>query len=269
MTKKKDPSLTKSEALQKAWKKRKDYKDYDRSRGSMYNSWRSKIYTKKGQEAGFPDSWKTFKGFKENIPDGWEKGKVLIRKNNNKPFSKENSEWVRKEDQGKYSWTKFEYQGEEKFLYEWAYEFDLNLNGLKQRYHKGKNYTKEQILFGKRRAKQREIKDIEDLDTQQEKRTKASKMLNQYKLKDNKKGFNYNLDIDFLLEAMKKSCVYCGNQKKIGLDRIDNDKGHIKENCVSCCYRCNITRGDQFSYEEMIRLGKTIKEIDNDRTKKD
>ena len=39
-----------------------------------------------------------------------------------------------------------------------------------------------------------------------------------------------------------KPCVYCGDTKRIGADRIDNTKGHTKENCVPCCIECNIAR---------------------------
>ena len=53
------------------------------------------------------------------------------------------------------------------------------------------------------------------------------------------------------------------------LRRIDNTKGHTKENCVPCCIECNIARGNNFTYEEMKRLGKTIKEIKTLRNERD
>lgn len=63
MTKKKDPNLSRSEALSLSWKNRKNYKGYDRSKGSKYNSWRSIVNTKKGREIGFPDEWKSYDKF--------------------------------------------------------------------------------------------------------------------------------------------------------------------------------------------------------------
>ena len=60
MTKKKDENLTKEEALSLAWKNRKNYKGYDRSKGSIFNSWRSITNTSKGKIIGFPDSWKDY-----------------------------------------------------------------------------------------------------------------------------------------------------------------------------------------------------------------
>ena len=60
---------------------------------------------------------------------------------------------------------------------------------------------------------------------------------------------------------MSQPCIYCGSTKDIGLDRIDNKKGHSKDNVVPCCYICNTARNSNFSFEEMKILGKTIKEI--------
>ncbi len=58
---------------------------------------------------------------------------------------------------------------------------------------------------------------------------------------------------------------YCGDTNRIGLDRIDNSKGHTKDNTVPCCYECNCARNNNFSFEEMKILGKTIKQIKESR----
>lgn len=36
----------------------------DRSKGSMYNSWRSKVYTMKGKRIGFPQKWNTLQALR-------------------------------------------------------------------------------------------------------------------------------------------------------------------------------------------------------------
>lgn len=36
-------------------------------------------------------------------------------------------------------------------------------------------------------------------------------------------------------------------------------------NVVPCCYECNLTRRDRFTFDEMILLGKKIREIKDDR----
>lgn len=67
------------------------------------------------------------------------------------------------------------------------------------------------------------------------------------------------------LNTCRKPCVYCGDTHLIGCDRIDNSKGHLKTNVVPCCCSCNKARGDSFSYEEMLVLGNTIKQIKSNR----
>ena len=37
-------------------------------------------------------------------------------------------------------------------------------------------------------------------------------------------------------------CFYCGATKNIGIDRKDSSIGYTLENCVSCCYLCNIMK---------------------------
>jgi hypothetical protein len=42
----------------------------------------------------------------------------------------------------------------------------------------------------------------------------------------------------------QKNCHYCGKSGPNGIDRIDNNKGYAKENCVPCCKHCNYVKGD-------------------------
>lgn len=76
--------------------------------------------------------------------------------------------------------------------------------------------------------------------------------------------FNTTLDFtkDELKNILNDKCYYCGDDKsKMGLDRIDNNKGHTLDNVVVCCELCNMTRGDRYSVEEMLLLGEVIKKI--------
>lgn len=82
---------------------------------------------------------------------------------------------------------------------------------------------------------------------------------------------------DFVEFTKINNCHYCAapitwiphssnnESKAYNLDRMDNSKGYSKDNCVVCCYRCNMVKRDSFTYEEMLKLGKTIQEIDNCR----
>lgn len=79
-----------------------------------------------------------------------------------------------------------------------------------------------------------------------------------------------DLSFDDFLQMSQQNCYYCGcppsncynwyvykqnkgfTQFRIdngyftynGLDRIDNNKGHYKNNVVTCCYQCNISKLD-------------------------
>lgn len=73
---------------------------------------------------------------------------------------------------------------------------------------------------------------------------------------DKKRGLSTTIDIDFCVDKMNKPCVYCGNidSQCNGLDRIDNSIGHTKENCVTCCNLCNMTRGDRWTHEDFLKF---------------
>lgn len=82
---------------------------------------------------------------------------------------------------------------------------------------------------------------------------RASHQISNYKSRDKK----YNREIpDFDAKWMveniySKPCYYCGETDwtKLGCDRIDNTKGHTKDNIVTCCKKCNDKRQKQ-SIEE-------------------
>lgn len=46
-------------------------------------------------------------------------------------------------------------------------------------------------------------------------------------------------------------CTYCGSTDTLTLDRINNTKGHTKDNTVVSCYVCNTIRGNRYTVEEM------------------
>lgn len=66
-------------------------------------------------------------------------------------------------------------------------------------------------------------------------------------------------------------CHYCGETinrhtrrgvkgyKGYFLDRMDNDKPYTKENCVPCCWPCNQTKGNRFTYAQFVAIGAVIK----------
>ena len=253
MTKKRNESLTRSEALADSWKNRKDYKGYEKGVGTSHNSWRSIVYTTKGNDIGYPESWRHYSVFMDEVSGEWAKGKIVRRFDTTKPYSKENSFWDEKGTENIGKLIKLEYKDSIKTLLEWCNEFNLNYQGVRQRYFKSKNLTSHEILFGKNKTVR--MKNDRDFDF------RTARMLGAYKLRDKKKGLLNDVTLEFLRNEIKKGCIYCSDFEKIGLDRIDNTKGHEMPNVVPCCYICNCARMDNFTFDEMMMLGSTIKEI--------
>lgn len=80
-----------------------------------------------------------------------------------------------------------------------------------------------------------------------------------YNKRDLEKGFtiDQNIDEKWIMEhVFESTCVYCGESEwdKLGVDRIDNSKGHTPDNCVPCCEKCNKTRSDRYSFEEFLKM---------------
>lgn len=62
---------------------------------------------------------------------------------------------------------------------------------------------------------------------------------------DRKSGLQNDLTRDFIRELITKGCSYCGETRsRMTLDRIDNSIGHVQNNVVPCCIRCNYIRRD-------------------------
>jgi hypothetical protein len=225
----------------------------------FFNSWRAIKFSEKGKKAGCSEEWNNYESFRDDMFSTWKDGMIICRIDKNKPFSKENCLWIEKSDQLQHHLIRFEYCGIEKTLKEWCVELDLNYTGVRQRFFKGKNYTKEEVLFGKEKSKKAKISDISSLSPKRI-RTKASKMVSSYKNKDKKRNLKTDITSDWVIEnILSKECSYCGTKEGIGCDRKKNHEGHTKENCIPCCFRCNTIRGNFFDVEEMKKIGEFLK----------
>ncbi len=80
-----------------------------------------------------------------------------------------------------------------------------------------------------------------------------------YKARDLAKGIQIGYSLKQFRKRMNNGiCIYCKSNNTLGLDRIDNSKGHTIDNTNVCCNICNMTRGNRFSVEQMKQLGKII-----------
>lgn len=94
---------------------------------------------------------------------------------------------------------------------------------------------------------------------------------NSYKRID--KEHNHSDPVDYALDEMVcrlaiNKCLYCSSKDNLGLDRIDNTKGHSKANTNVACWRCNEMRSNKFTIEEFKLIGKLLQQIDTTRRKK-
>lgn len=58
-----------------------------------------------------------------------------------------------------------------------------------------------------------------------------------------KRGLEFSLTLDDFEKMWDSYCYYCKDKiDGIGIDRVDNNIGYIKENIVSCCPTCNVMK---------------------------
>jgi len=62
-----------------------------------------------------------------------------------------------------------------------------------------------------------------------------------------KRGIEYTITMEEFAKLIENdSCYWCGGplpKTRAGLDRMDNKKGYITDNCVPCCWTCNVMKG--------------------------
>lgn len=257
-------------ASREAWRSRYDYiGDLKTLCPHIYTVWRGIRFTKKAKKIGCSKEWEDFRTFFNDVFPSYKDGLLFRRPDVSKPYSKSNFLWVKKEDESAFKSHSIylTYNGEKLLLKDWADRLNLSLAALRLRYHRFKDvYSVEEILFGKKTTRgSKKAKDI--TDDKVNIRAKASKMISAYKNKDKKQGVSIcDIDINWMvLNILTKPCTYCGDTYRIGADRIDNTKGHTKNNVIPCCYECNCARNNNFSFEEMMVIGKTIGEVKRNR----
>jgi 5-methylcytosine-specific restriction endonuclease McrA len=72
-----------------------------------------------------------------------------------------------------------------------------------------------------------------------------------------KRSIHFALSKTRFNELIIQSCFYCGYSKVgevNGIDRVDNNKGYIEENVVTCCQVCNLAKSTQHPQEFIDKL---------------
>jgi hypothetical protein len=64
-----------------------------------------------------------------------------------------------------------------------------------------------------------------------------------YQLRAKTNGIDFELTkVDFE-RISNEHCHYCNAEGPNGIDRRDNRKGYLVENCLPCCKHCNYSKG--------------------------
>lgn len=84
-----------------------------------------------------------------------------------------------------------------------------------------------------------------------------------------KRGINFDLTNDDVLNICEQKCFYCGKERCLGIDRLDNSKGYTIDNCVPCCGCCNKMKmglEPNFFLEQIEKIHNNIEAIKSSST---
>lgn len=94
-------------------------------------------------------------------------------------------------------------------------------------------------------------------------------LLNKAKIRGISMDITYEQFLEF---TAQEKCHYCyasvkfamysiaKNGTAFNLDRMVNDAGYSKSNCVVCCARCNFAKADRFTYEDWYAMTGILRE---------
>jgi len=81
-----------------------------------------------------------------------------------------------------------------------------------------------------------------------------------YKRDARMRDLKFSLKEGEFAAIISQPCYYCGELQENfnGVDRVNNKKGYIKENCVPCCKICNIMKHAQTKEEFIMKCEKIV-----------
>jgi len=97
-------------------------------------------------------------------------------------------------------------------------------------------------------------------------------LYNKYQSKSKIRKIDFRLTVEQFKNLTLQNCFYCAIEPKQiskqnycngiyiynGIDRIDNSKGYVFENCIPCCKNCNTAKGSM-NIDNMIKILKFLK----------
>lgn len=76
--------------------------------------------------------------------------------------------------------------------------------------------------------------------------------------KEHRRNIELKLEKEDCIKLWDKNCVFCNTNENIGIDRINPELGYIIDNVQSCCYTCNIMKGNKFNNDKFMSAIKYI-----------
>jgi hypothetical protein len=145
----------------KKYKRKYNTPEYRKKYTGIYGSWyalrqrcnnpnNASYSSYGGRGITYPKKWETFKGFCEDMKEGYKKGFSIDRIDNNGSYSKENCRWVTRKIQNnnKRSNIVLTYKGKTLPLALWAEVIGLPFDRIRTRWYRG--WSVERILYPKK-----------------------------------------------------------------------------------------------------------------------
>jgi len=105
------------------------------------------------------------------------------------------------------------------------------------------------------------------------------KVFSSYVTNAKSRRLSFELSFDEVISLCSQNCHYCGDKpsnlshgtdilgkfKYNGIDRIDNSKGYIKGNIVTCCKSCNWMKQDMTFDEFKNKINRIFKALNDEK----
>lgn len=85
-----------------------------------------------------------------------------------------------------------------------------------------------------------------------------------YRCSARRRKIDFSLTKESIKNFWQKSCRYCGKSiERLGIDRVDNNRGYVEGNMVPCCSTCNTMKSDMTLEEFYAHVRRIIDHLTN------